>query len=52
MHRPTQPQILAVEMAKEYTNQRMIAEAPKDKKEMDFYLDVLKEMCLFAAAEL
>ena len=52
MHRPTQPTILAVEMAKEYANANLIKDAIDQKKAMDIYLDVLKEMCLFAAAEL
>jgi len=52
MHKPPQPNVLAVDMAKEYANQKLVNECENTKKQMDIYLDVLKEMCLFAAAEL
>jgi hypothetical protein len=53
MHKPPQPNVLAVDMAKEYANPKLISDNKDNtKKQMDIYLEVLKEMCLFAASEL
>lgn len=53
MHRPPQPNGMAVEMAKEYANPKAVEESKGDQKKLtDLHLNVLKELCLFAASEL